>query len=165
MIEQEKSMRIVKILPLVAALLFGQAAVAAAENQKTAIAVKWYEAFDKNKPEILEAILSGDWRDIPDAPDAPLGAQSAKAVLKMLHTAFPDFRITIEDVVAEGNMVVVRSTITGTQAGTFAGIPASGRKLNIQAIDIHLVEYGRIQKTWHTEDWMSGLRQLGAFGQ
>lgn len=158
-------MRIVKILPLVAALLFGQAAVAAAENQKTAIAVKWYEAFDKNKPEILDAILSDGWRDIPDAPGTQSGAQPAKAVLKMLHTAFPDFRIRIEDIVAEGNKVVVRSTISGTQKGPFAWLPASGRKLQIQAVDIHLVEDGKIQKTWHTEDWMSGLRQLGAFEQ
>ena len=158
-------MRILKILPLVAALFFRERVMAAPESQETAIAVKWYEAFVENKAEILDAILASDWQDIPDAPDAPRGSHSAKAVLKLLHGAFPDFRIEIEDVVAEGNKVVVRSAITGTQSGSFAGIPASGRKLDIQAVDIHLVENGKIQKTWHTEDWMSGLRQLGAFGR
>ncbi|EJL57895.1 putative ester cyclase [Rhizobium sp. CF122] len=156
-------MRIVKILPFVASLLAGGWAMAAPQNEETAIAVKWYEAFDKNKPEILEAILADGWRDIPDAPDAPPGAQSAKAALKMLHTAFPDFQITVEDVISDGNKVVVRSTISGTHKGSFAGLPASGRKLLSQAVDIHLVEDGKIQQTWHTEDWMSGLTQLGAF--
>ncbi|MGQ3215309.1 MAG: ester cyclase [Shinella sp.] len=158
-------MRILKILPLVASLLVGQGVMAAPESQEMAIAVKWYEDFDRNQPEILEAILSDTWRDIPDAPDTAPGAQTAKAVLKMLHTAFPDFRIAVEDIVAEGNMIVVRSTISGTQTGPFAGLPASGKKLRIQAVDIHLVEGGKIQKTWHTEDWMTGLRQLGAFEQ
>ena len=156
-------MRVLKILPLVASLLAGGWAMAAPQNEEMAIAVKWYEAFDKNKPEILESILADGWRDIPDAPDAPRGAQSAKAVMRMLHTAFPDFQITVEDIISDGNKVVVRSTISGTHKGSFAGLPASGRKLLIQAVDIHLVEDGRIQKTWHTEDWMSGLTQLGAF--
>lgn len=156
-------MHTLKVISLVALLLVGWGAMAAAESQETAIAVKWYEAFDKNRPDVLEAILADDWRDIPDAPDAPLGAESAKSILVMLHTAFPDFRIAVEDIIAEGDMIVVRSTISGTQSGPFAGLPASGRKLQIQAIDIHLVEDGKIQKTWHTEDWMTGLRQLGAF--
>jgi steroid delta-isomerase-like uncharacterized protein len=158
-------MRILKILPLLASLALTGSAMAASQSKETATAVKWYEAFDKNRPEILEAILSNEWQEIPDAPDAPRGSQSAKAALKMLHAAFPDFHIAVEDITAEGNKVVVRSTITGTQAGSFVGLPASGRKLNIQAVDIHLVENGKIQKTWHTEDWMTGLRQLDAFGR
>jgi steroid delta-isomerase-like uncharacterized protein len=158
-------MRILKILPLLASLALTSSAMTASQSKETAIAVKWYEAFDKNRPEILEAILSDDWQDIPDAPDTPRGSQTAKAVLKMLHTAFSDFHIAVEDIVAEGNKVVVRSTLSGTQTGPFAELPASGRKIEIQAVDIHLVEDGKIQKTWHTEDWMSGLRQLGALGQ
>lgn len=110
-------MRVLKILPLVASLLAGGWAMAAPPNEETAIAVKWYEAFDKNKPEILEAILADGSRDIPDAPDAPCGAQSAKAVLRMLHTAFPDFQITVEDIISDGNKVVVRSTISGQHLG------------------------------------------------
>jgi hypothetical protein len=43
------------------------------------------------------------------------------------------------------------------------GFPAKNRKLNIQAIDIHEIESGRIARTWHTEDWLTGLHQLGVF--
>jgi len=43
------------------------------------------------------------------------------------------------------------------------GIPPKNRKLAIQAIDIHEVRNGKIVRTWHTEDWLTGLHQLGAF--
>lgn len=79
----------------------------------------------------------------------------------MLVGAFPDFDIRIEDIIQEGNKVVVRSTITGTQRGAFAGFPATGRPMAIQAVDIHEISGGRIIRTWHTEDWMTGLRELG----
>ncbi len=53
--------------------------------------------------------------------------------------------------------------ISGTQRAAFLGIPAANRRMSIQAIDIHELEDGKIIRTWHTEDWMTGLQQLGAF--
>jgi steroid delta-isomerase-like uncharacterized protein len=81
--------------------------------------------------------------------------------MAMLVSAFPDFDIKIEDLIQDGNKVVVRSTITGTQRHAFAGLPATGRSMKIQAVDIHEIESGTIIRTWHTEDWMTGLRELG----
>ena len=59
--------------------------------------------------------------------------------------------------------MVVRSEISGIQTKPFMGIPARNRKLVIQAVDIHEFKDGKIVRTWHTEDWMTGLHQLGAF--
>jgi hypothetical protein len=75
--------------------------------------------------------------------------------MAMLVVAFPDFDIRIEDIIQDGNK---RSTITGTQQQAFAGLPATGRSMRIQAVDIHDIENGKIVRTWHTEDWMTGLR-------
>jgi predicted ester cyclase len=72
--------------------------------------------------------------------------------------------LEIEDVIQDGSNVVVRSTITGTQAKEFFGIASKGRKLSIQAVDIHEMRDGKIVRTWHTEDWSTGLRQLGVTG-
>lgn len=94
-------------------------------------------------------------------PDQAAGSAGAKQVLAMIEQTFPDFRITVKDVLQDGNKVVVRSEITGTQRGRFAGRAATGRKIAIMAIDIHEFEGGKIVRTWHMEDWMSGLRQLG----
>ena len=124
----------------------------------------WYDAFSKKDPALLDRILGKDWVDIPPpAPDQPPGPAGARQILVELTTAFPDLDIKIEDVLQEGNKVIVRSMISGTQRGALMGFPAKNRKMSIQAIDIHEFKDGKIVRTWHTEDWMSGLHQLGVF--
>jgi steroid delta-isomerase-like uncharacterized protein len=121
----------------------------------------WYEAFDKNNPALLDRILAEQWVDIPPAPGQLPGPAGAKQILVELRTAFPDLTIEIRDVIEQGNKVVVRSEIAGTHRGPFLGRAATGGKLRIQAIDIHEFQNGKIVRTWHSEDWMTGLHQLG----
>jgi len=80
-----------------------------------------------------------------------------------LTTVFPDFNAEIKDMIQEGNKVVVRSELSGTQAAPFMGFQSKGRKISIQAIDIHEFKDGKIVRTWHSEDWMTGLDQMGTF--
>jgi steroid delta-isomerase-like uncharacterized protein len=142
-----------------------QASAASAANEPRKIASQWYEAFARHEAGLLEKILAPSWVDIPSPPDAPHGPEAAKAAMAMLVSAFPDFDIKIEDIIQDGNKVVVRSTITGTQRQAFAGLPATGRSMKIQAVDIHEIENGKIIRTWHTEAWMTGLRELGHFSR
>jgi predicted ester cyclase len=67
----------------------------------------------------------------------------------------------IDDVLQDGNKVIVRSEIAGTQRNALMGFPPKNRKMAIQAIDIHEFKDGKIVRTWHTEDWLTGLHQLG----
>jgi steroid delta-isomerase-like uncharacterized protein len=138
-----------------------QASAAPASNEPRQIASQWYEAFARHEAGLLEKILAPSWVDIPSPPDAPHGPEAAKAVMAMLVRAFPDFDIKIEDIIKDANKVVVSSNISGTQRQAFAGLPAIGRSMKIQAVDIHEIENGKIIRTWHTEDWMTGLRELG----
>ena len=126
-------------------------------------ATLWYEAFSKKDPAILDRILSEDWVDIPSPPGTPAGPSGVKPLLAMLTTTFPDLNLTIKDILQDGNKVVVRAEMTGTQKEAFMGFPSKNRKMNIQVVDIHEFKDGKIIRTWHTEDWMSGLRQLGVF--
>jgi len=123
----------------------------------------WYEAFDKNEPALLDRILSEKWVDIPAPPGQSVGPTGAKQILSELTTAFPDLKITTKEIIQEGNKVVVRSEITGTQRDTLMEFPAKNRRMTIQAIDIHEFKDGKIIRTWHTEDWLTGLHQLGVF--
>jgi len=123
----------------------------------------WYDAFSKKDPALLDRILSKDWVDIPPAPNQPPGPPGAKQILMELTTAFPDLDIKIEDVLQDGNKVVVRSKISGTQRGGLMGFPVKNRKMSIQAVDIHEFKHGKIVRTWHTEDWLTGFHQLGFF--
>ena len=134
-------------------------------NNQKQIVTRWYTAFDQKNPEMLEGLMAKNWVDIPPAPDQLPGAAGAKQILVQLGTTFPDFRIKIEDILEDGNKVIVRSTITGTQKGPLLGFPAKDRKITIQAIDIHEVKDGKILQTWHTEDWMTGFHQMGILGK
>ena len=125
--------------------------------------ILWYEAFTNKDPALLDRILHETWVDIPSAPGTPAGPEGVKPLLVGLTTTFPDLKLTIEDILQEGDKVVVRARMTGTQKEAFMGFPSKNRKMDIQVVDIHEFKDGKIVRTWHTEDWMSGLRQLGVF--
>ncbi|EEF60072.1 ester cyclase [Pedosphaera parvula] len=152
-------------LPLLLALMF--CSPIHAEKMKTykKDVTIWYEAFNKNDSTLLDKILSENWVDIPPAPGQPSGPAGAKQILVELTKTFPDLKVTIQDVLQEGNKVVVRSEISGTQKASFMGFPSKSRKLVIQAIDIHEFKDGKIIRTWHTEDWMTGFHQLDVFAK
>lgn len=121
----------------------------------------WYQAFNEQDPQMLAAVLDEDWYETPSTD--PRGREAGMKLLVSLTTVFPDLDIRIKDMIQEGNKVVVRSEISGTQATTFLGFPSRNRKIAIQAIDIHEFEGGKIVHTWHSEDWLTGLRQMGVF--
>jgi steroid delta-isomerase-like uncharacterized protein len=123
----------------------------------------WYEAFSNNDPTILDRILSENWVDIPSPPGTPTGPTGVKPLLASLKTTFPDLNLTIQDILQDGDKVVVRAEMAGTQKEAFMGFPSKNRKMAIQVVDIHEFKDGKIVRTWHTEDWMTGLRQLGVF--
>jgi len=152
-----------KLALLLLAALIGSPAHAQTTQNNRRDVVLWYEAFDQKNPALLDQILAPEWVDIPSPPGVPPGPAGAKRTLAMLTTGFPDLRIIVEDIIQDGDKVVVRSTISGTQRAEFVGIRAQGRRLSIQAVDIHEFKDGKILRTWHTEDWMTGLNQLGAF--
>ena len=123
----------------------------------------WYDAFNTKDPRLVDQILSEDWEDIPAAPGQPPGREGMKHLIVQLTTTFPDLKVTNEEILQDGNKVIVRSQLTGTQRGDFVGLATKNRAVNIMAIDIHEFRDGKIVRTWHTEDWLSGLHQLGAF--
>jgi steroid delta-isomerase-like uncharacterized protein len=123
------------------------------------------------------ALSSGDWAlmsktiDEVVAPDAlirtPLpieatGAERLKEVFGRLHRAFPDLHITTEDLIAEGDKVVARNTVTGTHQGEYMGLPPTGRPVTYSEIFIVRFARGRVTETWGVVDVLSQLRQLGA---
>jgi predicted ester cyclase len=89
------------------------------------------------------------------------GAQGVKAVIASLRAAYPDFRLTIEDLVASGDTVWLRMTATGTNDGSFMGHAPTGRRISIDVVDIIRVEDGRMVEHWGVPDRLGALFQLG----
>ena len=123
----------------------------------------WYDAFNKRDAALAQQVMSEDWADIPAAPGQPAGRAGVQFILDDLTKSFPDFTITPAEILQDGNKVVVRSELTGTQKAPFMGFPSKNRKMTIQTIDIHEFKDGKIVRTWHSEDWLTALHQLGAF--
>ena len=123
-----------------------------------------------------EAMNSGDAelisKTIDDlvAPDATIrtpiplgvtGAHALKEVFRRLHRAFPDLHITVEDLIAEGDKVVGRNSVTGTHRGEYMGLPPTGRSITYKEIFIFRFARGRIAETWGVVDVFSQMKQLG----
>ncbi|GGO30352.1 hypothetical protein GCM10010991_15140 [Gemmobacter aquaticus] len=142
--------------------LFAGAAMAQ-DDYKEKIRI-FYETFNQNDPALLDQIIAEDWVHIPAAPGEEPGREGFKTLIPGYAATFKDGNIKIEDIVQDGNKVAVRSTYTATQVGPFAGFPAKDRPFTIMTIDIHeFNEEGMVQTTWHLEDWLGGLFQMGAF--
>jgi predicted ester cyclase len=82
-------------------------------------------------------------------------------MVRMLHTAFPDYHITIEDVVAEGDKVVLRFHWSGTHKGEFMGIAPTGNKVTVTAMSMHRIEGGKEAEQWGELDRLGMMQQLG----
>jgi steroid delta-isomerase-like uncharacterized protein len=89
------------------------------------------------------------------------GAQALKGVWTMLLRAFPDLHLTVEDLIAEGDKVVGRTTVTGTHQGEYMGVPPTGKPVTYNEIFIFRFVNGRIAETWGVVDVFSQLKQLG----
>lgn len=91
-----------------------------------------------------------------------VGVEGFKAARRRRNAAFPDWHIDIEDLIAEGDKVVVRATGHGTHRGEFMGISPTGKRVSVRWIAIYRVEYGKLVEHWQNIDDLGLLKQLGA---
>jgi steroid delta-isomerase-like uncharacterized protein len=109
----------------------------------------------------FEELLHPDFVNHSQPPDMAPGVEGVRQIFDMFRAAFPDFRATVLDQVAEGDKVVTRKVFHGTHEGDFAGIPATGRKVEILVIDILRIRDGRLAEHWGVFDQMGLMQQLG----
>ena len=91
----------------------------------------------------------------------PPNAEGVKKAIKGLHKAFPDFSMTIEDLVVKDDMVWGRMTSRGTQKGQFGPMPPTGKKFEITVIDIMRFKDGKLVEHWGVPDRLGLMEQLG----
>jgi steroid delta-isomerase-like uncharacterized protein len=90
-----------------------------------------------------------------------LGHKSVKDTVTEMRTAFPDFSLSVEDVIAEGEKVMTRYTWRGTQQGPFLGIAPTGKQATVTGILVSRVVNGKIAEEWGVVDMFGLMRQLG----
>ncbi len=109
----------------------------------------------------LESVDSG-WKSIGDYSGKTKIKEKFVKQLKGFSQLIPDLNWAIEEVIIDGNKVVVRSRATGTPKGPLFGVDGKGKSFDILTIDIHTVNTGKVTQTYHVEDWAGALRQLSA---
>lgn len=90
------------------------------------------------------------------------GPKGIKDAVSSHRRSFPDWHESVDDIVAEGDRVVIRITSTGTQLGEFAGIAPTGRKIRIDEIHIFRLVAGKVVEQWGMPDVHGLLEQLGS---
>lgn len=89
------------------------------------------------------------------------GLAAVKEQIEGLRDAVDDFSATVEEVVAEGDTVVMRVTLAGTQTGEFMGIPATGKSFSVDNVVFTRIEDGKIAERWVMPDMLGVMQQLG----
>lgn len=101
----------------------------------------------------------------PDAPQLLPGPEGCKEVARIFRSAFPDFHMTVEDVVAEKDLVCCRFRQTGTHQGELFGIEPTGRSVDFGEMAICQIADGRIIASWFQTDMLGLMSQLGVGDQ
>jgi predicted SnoaL-like aldol condensation-catalyzing enzyme len=111
---------------------------------------------------VADEIIAPNYvRHDPGDPFPARGPEDVKRIVTMLRGMLPDFRITIESIIAEDDMVVSRYTATATDTRGYMGKPPTGKSIRTSAIQIFRFADGKIIESWAARDDLGTLRQLG----
>jgi steroid delta-isomerase-like uncharacterized protein len=133
-----------------------------AHNEK--LARRYFEeAWNRGDVAVLDELLAPDYvNHTPSTPNPPPGPEGLKPIILALRRAFPDLHYEIKDVIATENAVTIRVVMTGTHRGDLFGLPPTGRRVQVDQINIEHIRDGRIVEHWRVTDELKLMRQLGA---
>jgi predicted ester cyclase len=117
------------------------------------------EGFNQGNLGVVDELVA------PDAVEHQRGSghgrEGVVATISYLRSAFPDFKLTIDELVVSGDKVWARQRGGGTNLGSFAGRPATGKKAFIDVIDIARIEDGKVMEHWGVPDQLGMMQALG----
>ena len=119
------------------------------------------ETFSKGDLTIVDELVTTDFLEHQNGIQGR-GPDAVRRTVTGLRASFPDLRLEIQDIVADGDKVWVRVRGSGTDAGGVAGRPPSGRSIELDVIDILRFRDGRACEHWGVADRLGMLQQVGA---
>ncbi len=121
----------------------------------------FYTTLESGDLNSLDQWVSPNFVDHSQPQGSPGGLEGFRRYFASLRGAFPDLRLTVEDVLVDGGKVAVRVTGRGTQTGEYMGVQPTGRQVVVPFIDIMRVEADRIVEHWGAQDLLGLMRDLG----
>ena len=124
------------------------------------------ELWNERRLDVADAIFAKDCvthqlRSGVPTDAVPRGPQAIKEHVAGWIASFPDLRVSIEQMLSEGDRVVMQLLMEGTHQGEWLGIPASGKKIQIRMFTIHRVVQGKIVEDWVLVESLGVFQQLG----
>ena len=116
-----------------------------------------FEALNTGDVTVYDEILAPDFVDHFPQPGQPPGPEGFKQAVIGFRSIFPDINCSLDDIIAEGDKVMFRTTCTGTQVGPMPGLPPSDRLITMNGILIFRIVDGRIVERWGVSDLMGAL--------
>jgi steroid delta-isomerase-like uncharacterized protein len=134
------------------------------EKNKALVRRLYEDVVNKHDLEASRELCSRDYaHHDPALPGKDIrGLDTYLQTISVFFTAFPDLHINVEDVIAEGDKVAARWTWSGTHKGELMGMPATGKRVSVNAMSIHRVAGGKLAEGWVVFDALGMLQQLGA---
>lgn len=111
---------------------------------------------------VVDELLDPQFTEHVAGERRQVGPEGFKAARRRRNAAFPDWHVVVDDLIAEGDKVVVRAKGHGTHKGEFMGIAATGKRVTVGWIAIYRVAYGKLAEHWQNIDDLGLLKQLGA---
>lgn len=133
------------------------------EENKAIIRRFYDEVWNKGNVAVIDDIFAPDYirHDLrPGAP--PSGPEGQKAIARLFRAAFPDIQMTLDLLIAEGDLVVGRWTTQGTHTGEWAGVPPTGRRATFAGVNIFRIASGKVVEIWNHRDDLGLMEQLDA---
>jgi steroid delta-isomerase-like uncharacterized protein len=132
------------------------------EQNKTVVRRLFEELWNKGTLPVADELIAPTYTHHDTAtPDVGRGPESEKKRVTMYRNAFADFRLTIEDIIAEGETVMARWTCRGAHKGELNGIAPTGKQISISGVTVVRVASGKIVEGWVNWDALSLMQQLG----
>jgi steroid delta-isomerase-like uncharacterized protein len=132
------------------------------EEQNIDIVRRQFDLLNENDMDAFRDLIADDFvlHEQGDSTDVR-GKDAAVEYFTQYTAAFPDMRITVEDIFADGDRVVARWTGRGTHQGPLLGIQPTGTQVTVHGIEIDVVRDGRIAETWQSWDSGAMFQQIG----
>ena len=134
-------------------------------EENKAVLRRWFdEVWNNGRAEVIEELFdeNGIAHGLSDDPSQPIkGPSGYRPFYEVFRQAFPNIRIDIEDMIAEGDKVAARCSVRGKHEGDFMGTAATQAPVEITGIAIVRIENGKIVEAWNNFDFMTLYKQCG----
>ena len=134
-------------------------------DENKSLLLRFYAEVSAGNIGVVDELLADDFVEHEEFPGIEPNKEGVKQFFALFRSAFSDLRLDAHEVVAEGDLVCARGSLSGTHDGDFMGMPPTGKHVEVHGFDMVRVRDGQCTEHWGVFDMMAMMQQLGAIPQ